>query len=986
VVAQTTANGRRTAARRIVEGLVLPGPDNNLGTGCGGLTPPGACADNIAPPADSGDFMFGSGAWAGKNTGLEDVDLWVGGLAENTNLFGGLLGSTFNYVFENQLTNLQNGDRFYYLARTPGMNLRASLEGNSFAELVMRNSEAHTLKADPFATADCKFETGLITGPASSGSLTGPGTVNDVVTTDCDENALILQQPDGTVKYRAINSVDPSGINGQAVYNGTDAPDRVYGGNDNDTFWGGKGGDVIDGGGGDDVVLGGEGNDIITDAGGADVPKGGPGNDAIDGGIGDDIVMGGDGNDFTNGGANLNEHFLGEGNDFAIAGQGTDAVFGDGGDDWAEGGDQPDLLIGDSSTLFFDDHNKPGHDVLIGQGGDDDYDMEGGDDIGVGGPGVEKNAGASGWDWLIGQNDPQPQLADLSLPILNAPPANETRDRFNEVEALSGWKLDDKLLGDDIVPSQLGGGGFIGCDALDGAGLARVAGLADIVPPLTGAPAVPTAGVVDAATTNYCGLTGAFVWGEGNILLGGEGSDTLTGRGADDIIDGDRWVRVRIAHRPGGNETGWTDLMENKAVSGNFGPGTTGMTLQQAVFAGLVDPGNLVVVREVVRPEAPLLAAADCGAAAPLNCDTAVFLGPRSAYVLTTALDGTVTVNQTGAVDRLVQKVSDGIDTVRNVEQLKFSDQTVSVGSAASVTPGTGLAFGNQRLNVTSSTLLATVTNTGTAPVTLMGASISGPEATLFSLPAPVGCTNVVLQVGLSCTVTVDFRPTSAGPKSATLSVTRTGGPAMTIPLTGNGVVVASAPTPPTMLSTLQTTGKLTARWSPNDDGGAAVSKFTVQVVGPNGAVVGAPRDVGPTVTASDFTGLTVGTAYRFQVAATNINGTSAFSALSAPMVFATTPNAPRNVSAARGGGGAPLTADIKFRGPVNTGGIPLAGFRVWAVNAAGTTVSDVFTVAANARSLTFTFTSTASVRLRVEAFNTVGASSVVTTASVTPR
>jgi len=28
---------------------------------------------------------------------------------------------------------LQNGDRLYYLARTPGMNLRTQLEGNSFA-------------------------------------------------------------------------------------------------------------------------------------------------------------------------------------------------------------------------------------------------------------------------------------------------------------------------------------------------------------------------------------------------------------------------------------------------------------------------------------------------------------------------------------------------------------------------------------------------------------------------------------------------------------------------------------------------------------------------------------------------------------------------------------------------------------------------------------------------------------------------------------
>ena len=49
--------------------------------------------------------MFSTGAWANDangmtTTGLDDVDLWVGGLAEVTNLFGGLLGSTFNYVFQ----------------------------------------------------------------------------------------------------------------------------------------------------------------------------------------------------------------------------------------------------------------------------------------------------------------------------------------------------------------------------------------------------------------------------------------------------------------------------------------------------------------------------------------------------------------------------------------------------------------------------------------------------------------------------------------------------------------------------------------------------------------------------------------------------------------------------------------------------------------------------------------------------------------------
>ncbi len=445
-----TLKSRREAARRLVNPVL---GETNI-------------------PADAAEFMNSVGAWANDGnrsiTGLDNVDLWVGGLAEITNPFGGLLGTTFNYVFENQLTDLQNGDRLYYLARTPGMNLRTQLEGNSFAELMMRNTTVHTLKADAFATADCKFELSNLAGTPAGFAASG-NTVADDPASECDESALLIRQPDGTIQYRAFNSVDPPGINGQAVYNGTGGVDRIRGGNDNDTFWGGLGNDVIEGGAGADVALGGEGSDIITDLGGDDVPKGGPGNDALDGGPGLDILMGGTGKDFTNGGANANETFGGADDDFIYLGQSLDAAFGDSGDDWEEGGDQPDLMQGDSGNLFFlDDSQTPGSDILVGQGGDDDYDMEGGDDIGVGGSGIEKVAGASGYDWEIGQGEPQAQDLDLALPI---PPLDilqvGVRDKFNEVEALSGWKFDDKLRGDDLVPAQVGGAGFIGCDALD---------------------------------------------------------------------------------------------------------------------------------------------------------------------------------------------------------------------------------------------------------------------------------------------------------------------------------------------------------------------------------------------------------------------------------------------------------------------------------------------------------------------------------------
>ena len=643
------------------------------------------------PPADAGEFLNSIGAWANQPTGLNDVDLWVGGLAERTNLFGGLLGSTFNYVFESQLTDLQNSDRLYYLGRTPGMNLRAQLEGNSFAELVMRNTTAHTLKADAFATADCKFELGSNPGIANV-PVPFSNLVQDDPNSDCDESKVLIRMADGTIRYRTTNTVDPPGINGQAVYNGTAGPDKIFGGVDNDTFLGNEGDDIIEGSDGADVVLGGEGNDRITDNAGDDVLKGGPGNDAIEAGPGLDIIMGGAGKDFMNGGANINEIFGAEGDDFMILGQGEDAGFGDSGDDWIEGGDQPDLMQGDSGSLFFDDRNAPGHDIFIGQAGDDDYDAEGGDDIMVTGPGIEKNAGAAGFDWSTGFMDTQPQDADLNLRIL--PPsviAVDLRDRFNETEALSGGPFDDKLRGDDLAPSTLGGGGFLGCDVLDQASLDRISGLDPIVPPLTEA----SGPIIANAQTNACNISGP-IWGDGNILLGGGGSDLLEGRGANDILDGDRYLRVRLSvrdHNLPAVEIGSADLMESQYLRNAQG-NLTGPTLQQAVFAGTVDPGDIVAVREILTP-APGTA-----------IDTAVFSDALANYTITSNPDGSTTVShQAGAG-------ADGIDTLWNMERLQFTDQTIPVAGA--VTPANTPATGTPAITGTAQAGAALTATNGT--------------------------------------------------------------------------------------------------------------------------------------------------------------------------------------------------------------------------------------------------------------------------------
>jgi Ca2+-binding RTX toxin-like protein len=492
--------------------------------------------------------------------------------------------------------------------------------------------------------------------------------------------------PDGTIKYKQTNSVNPSGINGQSVYNGSDGSDRVIGGLDNDTFWGGAGSDVIDGGGGSDVTLGGEGNDIITDLDGTDIQKGGPGNDAMDGGPGNDIEAGGDGSDFVNGGSGDNETFGGAGNDFIIAGQGADSVLGGGGDDWIEGGTGQDLLHGDHGAPFLDDpgESRPGNDIFIGQPGDNDYNAEGGDDLMAQNAAIDRNAGAGGFDWAFHQYDTvgahddmniNNNLAGLTLPVV----AN--RDRWQETEADSGSAFDDVIKGDNFIPYQQGStiggvgiaGGFTGCDALDQAGLDRIHGLAAIVSLTSGtdAQAQDATGVGHVAGLT-CPLRGAF-WGGGNILLGGAGSDTLEGRGGNDIIDGDRTLTVRISVRSGvdadgkptATEIGSTDLMEHQYLRDANGD-LTGPTLQAAVFDGKVDPGSLVATREITTP--------DPGT----STDTAVFTGPRSNYTITpTPTDATkVTVRQKGP-NVAGQDVSDGTDTLYNVGKLRFSDVTI---------------------------------------------------------------------------------------------------------------------------------------------------------------------------------------------------------------------------------------------------------------------------------------------------------------------
>jgi hypothetical protein len=921
ILAETTVVGKRAAAQIIVN--------------------PPTDADPTLIPADSLEFFTSTGAWSAVGaTGLEEIDMWIGGLAESTNLFGGLLGSTFNYVFERQMTDLQNGDRLYYLARTPGLNLRTQLEGNSFAELFMRNSTARNLKADSFGTADCKFDLNNI----SFGSGTA---VNDDLASECDESKLLQHIPVGggqfELRYKvSANGVDPIGINAQAVYNGTSGNDRVKGGLDNDTFLGNDGPDRLEGNDGADVAIGGNGNDIITDLAGDDVPKGGPGNDAIDSGPGIDIIMAGTGDDFTNGGLNDNETFAGDGNDKVIAGAGNDVVFGDSGSDWIQGGDGQDLLCGDSCAPFFDDPNTPGDDVLIGQNGEEDYDAEGGDDILVAGPGIERNAGAAGYDWVTHQGDPVAADDDLSLNLAGVGlPAGVLRDRYQEVEALSGGNLGDILRGDSVVPITVGvAGGFTGRDWINQHSLNIVSGLGALLP------------AADLAT-----VQGGGNWGAGNIILGGNGSDLIEGRGANDIIDGDKYMHVRLSVRTIAadptSEIGSSELMEKPFQAGNP------MTLQQAVFAGLIDPGNIVIVREI-------LASPD-GAG---NVDTAVFSGLRSDYTFTLPGNNTtpftITDNGHAANAALVpplaaRAATDGTDTLQFIECLQFADVRVAVTIACNkaptgtvtITPSVGVTEGQ---TLTASNNIADPDGIASAIVYNWQANISGTWT-----PVGVGTTFVPNNVSVGsplrvvATYTDGLALTEAVTSAATTPVINVNDPA-----TGAPELSTLAPQESFLLTaSLGTVADL--------DGLPAPAAITYQWLANGADIAGATGDtIDPVGHAGETLAVRVDFIDDHGTAEQRTSATTAV-VLAAPVL----PDAPAIPTAVSGGFG---SVTVSWTAPFD-GRSAILNYDVQALDGAGTPVPGqaLLTVSGSTTSVLVTGLTPGSYQFRVHANNGVG-------------
>jgi len=116
----------------------------------------------------------------------------------------------------------------------------------------------------------------------------------------------------------------------------------------------------------------------------------------------------------------------------------------------------------------------------------------------------------------------------------------------------------------------------------------------------------------------------------------------------------------------------------------------------------------------------------------------------------------------------------------------------------ASISP-TSKAYGNVVVGSSSSDQIFTVTNIGTGPLHITTVSITGTNPGQFTLGAE-NCSSTIVSAGNSCDIHVTFDPTSAGGKSATVSVASdaVSGSPTTASLTGTGMEPAASIAPTT--------------------------------------------------------------------------------------------------------------------------------------------------------------------------------------------
>jgi len=192
----------------------------------------------------------------------------------------------------------------------------------------------------------------------------------------------------------------------------------------------------------------------------------------------------------------------------------------------------------------------------------------------------------------------------------------------------------------------------------------------------------------------------------------------------------------------------------------------------------------------------------------------------------------------------------------RNSEAFALQLNPSTTGTAALTLGSTSVAFGNVTLN-TPSTQSVLLTSSGSAPLTISSAAITGTGFTMAGLTTPL-----TLAAGQSATLNVQFDPTAAGAETGmvTIGSNASAGGAATISLSGTG---ASA-----------TNGyQVSLSWEAPASGSDPVAGYKVyRATGTSGSYQLLNSSA---TTATDYTDSTVssGTTYSYEIMSVDASG-----------------------------------------------------------------------------------------------------------------
>ena len=157
----------------------------------------------------------------------------------------------------------------------------------------------------------------------------------------------------------------------------------------------------------------------------------------------------------------------------------------------------------------------------------------------------------------------------------------------------------------------------------------------------------------------------------------------------------------------------------------------------------------------------------NCGAsvAAGANCTINVTFTPAASGTFTAAV--TLTDNATGSP-----------------QTVSLSGTGASAGAGANVSPSS-LAFGNEPVDMTSSSQTVTLNNTGSAALSITSISFTGADPADFS---EVNTCSPSVAAGGTCTIVILFTPSASGARTASLSITDNfSGSPQSVALSGTG-------------------------------------------------------------------------------------------------------------------------------------------------------------------------------------------------------